>query len=70
MRLVERIAREEGTDYEGGRSKVMQSLGGIPLGRPAKPQEVADLVAFLASARAASITGSEHVIDGGTVPTV
>ena len=70
VRLVERIAREEGTDYEGGRSKVMQSLGGIPLGRPAKPQEVADLVAFLASARAASITGSEHVIDGGTVPTV
>jgi NAD(P)-dependent dehydrogenase (short-subunit alcohol dehydrogenase family) len=70
VRLVERIAREDGTDYEGGRRKVMQSLGGIPLGRPAKPQEVADLVAFLASARAASITGSEYVIDGGTVPTV
>jgi NAD(P)-dependent dehydrogenase (short-subunit alcohol dehydrogenase family) len=67
--LVTEIARQNATDYEGGRKIVMDSLGGIPLGRPAKPQEVADLVAFLASPRAASITGTEYVIDGGTVPT-
>src|SRR5437879_7601480 len=67
--LVEEIARKNRTDYEGARKIVMDSLGGIPIGRPAKPKEVADLVAFLASPRAASITGVDYVIDGGTVPT-
>ena len=67
--LVEEIARTNRIDYEGARQMVMASLGGIPIGRPAKPKEVADLVAFLASPRAASITGTEYVIDGGTVPT-
>src|SRR5712664_3427266 len=62
--LVKEIARQNATDYEGAREIVMNSLGGIPLGRPAKPKEVADLVAFLASHRAASITGTEYVIDG------
>lgn len=68
--LAERLAREAGTDYEGGKQIIMDSLGGIPLGRPSKPVEVANLIAFLASPRAAAITGTEYVIDGGTVPTV
>ncbi|WP_281783487.1 SDR family oxidoreductase [Sinimarinibacterium flocculans] len=67
--LAERLARQANTDYEGGRKIIMDTLGGIPLGRPVKPQEVADLIAFLASPRAASISGVEYVIDGGTVPT-
>lgn len=68
--LAERLAVQAGTDYEGGKRIIMTGLGGIPLGRPAKPEEVADLIAFLVSPRASSITGTEYVIDGGTVPTV
>jgi NAD(P)-dependent dehydrogenase (short-subunit alcohol dehydrogenase family) len=67
--LVEEIARKNDTDYEGARNLLMNSLGGIPIGHPAKPREVADLIAFLVSPRAGSITGTEYVIDGGTVPT-
>ena len=68
--LVGRLAAEAGSDEHTARQRLMDSLGGIPIGRPAKPGEVADLIAFLVSTRAASITGSEYVIDGGTIPTV
>lgn len=68
--LADRLAAEAGTDREGGRRIIMEALGGIPLGRPSTPEEVANLIAFLASSRAGSITGTEFVIDGGTLPTV
>ncbi|MBN3758558.1 SDR family oxidoreductase [Paraburkholderia sp. Tr-20389] len=67
--LAERLASQAGTDYEGGKQIIMDALGGIPLGRPCKPAEVANLIAFLISPRAAAISGTEYVIDGGTIPT-
>ena len=70
VRMVERLAKADGTDYNAAQKGLMNSLGGIPIGRPTKPREVADLVSFLVSPRAVAITGTEYVIDGGTVPTV
>jgi NAD(P)-dependent dehydrogenase (short-subunit alcohol dehydrogenase family) len=70
QRLIARLADKDGTDEVTARQGLMDSLGGIPIGRPGLPEEVAELVAFLVSDRAASIHGSEYVIDGGTVPTV
>jgi NAD(P)-dependent dehydrogenase (short-subunit alcohol dehydrogenase family) len=68
--LVARLAEKAGTSEDVARQGLMDSLGGIPIGRPGRPEEVAELVAFLVSGRAASIHGSEYVIDGGTVPAV
>ncbi len=68
--FIRKLAEASGVDESTARQSVMDSLGGIPIGRPNSPEEVAELVAFLVSDRAATIHGTEYVIDGGTVPTI
>ncbi|WP_339877481.1 SDR family oxidoreductase [uncultured Algoriphagus sp.] len=64
------IARNANSTVEEAQQGVMDALGGIPYGRPAEPEEVAELVGFLVSPRAGYLSGTEYVIDGGTVPTI
>lgn len=69
-RMMERIAESSNISKEEATQSVMDALGGIPFGRPAQPEEIAELVGFLVSPRAAYLTGTEFVIDGGTIPTI
>ena len=59
-------------DQQGGdRDEVLAKVGaGRPLGRLAEPEEIASVIAFLASERASYVTGAAWSADGGTVPII
>ena len=59
-------------DQQGGsRDDVLAKVGaGRPLGRLAEPEEIASVIAFLASERSSYVTGAAWSADGGTVPII
>ena len=59
--MLDRVL-EGAPDPVSARSRLAAS---IPLGRTARPEEIADLLVYLASDESAFVTGSELVIDGG-----
>jgi NAD(P)-dependent dehydrogenase (short-subunit alcohol dehydrogenase family) len=67
---IARRAEADQIDDNSARDVVAADLGGIPLGRLGAPDDIAELVAFLASNRARWITGVEYVADGGTIRTI
>jgi NAD(P)-dependent dehydrogenase (short-subunit alcohol dehydrogenase family) len=58
-------------DQQGARDEILAKVGaGRPLGRLATPGEIANVIVFLASDRAAYVTGAAWSVDGGTVPII
>ncbi|MEU1079595.1 SDR family oxidoreductase [Streptomyces sp. NPDC005908] len=68
--MLTRRMKEGGISREAALDELMRVLGGIPLGQPAEPEEVAEVIAFLVSDRAAAVAGAEYTVDGGTVRAV
>ncbi len=58
-------------DQQGDRQEVLAKVGaGRPLGRLARPEEIAAVIVFLCSERASYVTGAAWSADGGTVPII
>jgi 3-oxoacyl-[acyl-carrier protein] reductase len=58
-------------DQQGEREEVLAKVGaGRPLGRLARPEEIAAVIVFLCSERASYVTGAAWSADGGTVPII
>ena len=68
--VMDEIVAATGMSRDNAKQEIIRMLGGLPLGRPGRPEEVAELVCFLASDRAGFISGIECPIDGGTIPTI
>ena len=64
------VAKSSGVDFDTAKREVVASQGGFATGRFTRPDEVADLVLFLASDRSGNITGADFVIDGGLIKTL
>jgi len=69
-RMAEGLAADARLRNTTPEDALRQAQARMPLGRPAKPEEIADAVVFLASERAAYISGAIVSMDGATTPMV
>jgi len=59
-----------GASEQAIRQQIMDMIGGIPLGRAGRPEDIAEMAAFLASDRGSFASGADYILDGGTMPTI
>lgn len=61
------LARAKAADHLGDAERWRETLTDLPFGRPADPEEVGDVVVFLASPRCSYVSGSVVTVDGGAL---
>jgi NAD(P)-dependent dehydrogenase (short-subunit alcohol dehydrogenase family) len=68
--IAETVARRAAMNPEEAVVAIVTGMGGAATGKLSSPEDVAFLIAFLASSRASNITGQNLVVDGGLVKTM
>ena len=63
-RIVALMKRQAQARF-GDESRYLEMMSRFPMGRAAKPREIADLTAYLASDRSAYTSGVVFTVDGG-----
>ncbi|AXQ56306.1 oxidoreductase [Streptomyces koyangensis] len=66
---LKHMAEKQGMTTEEVTRQIVDHLN-VPMGRPGDPEDVAEMIAFLASGRAKWLTGAQFRVDGGIIPTV
>ncbi|MEU3177269.1 MULTISPECIES: oxidoreductase [Streptomyces] len=66
---LKHMAEKQGITTEEVTRQIVDHLN-VPMGRPGDPEDVAEMIAFLASSRAKWLTGAQFRVDGGIIPTV
>jgi len=69
LNFIENIAKATNTTFDEAFKEIMTKIN-VPLVRMAEPEEIANLIAFLASSEAKYITGTNYSVDGGALPTI